>query len=307
MADRLTSMQVFVSVAETGSFTAAAAAMGISATMVGKHIRMLEKRLATPLIERSTRRQALTQTGKLYLERARQALAAVAAAESAAEEMTGEPRGLLRVHATVSLGAHVLAPLVARYLQTYRQVTIDLVLADRDVSLIEEGFDLTVSVAKPNDPGLIGRELGRYEMWLCAAPDYLARRGTPRKPKDLEAHDCLSFAYWRRKDSWRLVKGKRTETVKVKGRLTINSGQALKNAALQGSGIIMQPALLLADEVSAGRLVRVLPAYAPPARPIYLLYSRAGRLTPKVRTFVDFLLEALRSEALRSQNRRLVS
>src|SRR6185295_1928639 len=132
------------------------AAMGISATMVGKHIRMLEKRLATPLIERSTRHQALTQTGKLYLERARQALAAVAAAESAAEsaaeEMTSEPRGLLRVHATVSLGAHAIAPLVARYLQTYSQVTIDLVLADRDVSLIEEGFDLTVSVAKRNDP-----------------------------------------------------------------------------------------------------------------------------------------------------------
>lgn len=302
MADRLTSMQVFVAVAETGSFTAAAAAMGISATMVGKHIRMLEKRLAAPLIERTTRRQALTQTGKLYLERARQALAAVAAAESAAEEMASEPRGVLRVHATVSLGAHVIAPLLARYLKLYPQVSIDLMLADRDVSLIEEGLDLTVSVAKRNDPALIGRDLGRYEMWLCASPDYLERRGTPRKPKDLEAHDCLSFAYWRRKDAWRLTKGKRTQTVKVHGRLTINSGQALKNAALQGGGIIMQPALLLADEVRAGRLVRVLPAYSAPARPISLLYSPAGKRTPKVRTFVDFMVEALRTEAGHSQN-----
>jgi DNA-binding transcriptional LysR family regulator len=297
MADRLASMQVFVSVAETGSFTAAAAATGISATMVGKHIRMLEQRLATPLIERTTRRQALTQTGKLYLERARQALAAVAAAESAAEELASEPRGLLRVHATVSLGTQVIAPLVARYLQLYPQVTIDLMLADRDVSLMEEGFDLTVSVARRNDSDLIGRELGRYEMWLCASADYLERRGTPRKPRDLEAHECLSFAYWRRKDSWRLSNGKRSETVKVKGRLTINSGEALKNAALQGGGIIMQPALLLADEVSAGRLVRVLPAYAPPARPIYLLYSPAGKRTPKVRTFVDFMVEAWRASA----------
>ncbi|HKS58774.1 MAG TPA: LysR family transcriptional regulator [Steroidobacteraceae bacterium] len=302
MADRLTSMQVFVSVAETGSFTAAAAAMGISATMVGKHIRMLEKRLGGPLIERTTRRQALTQTGKLYLERARQALAAVAAAESAAEEMASEPRGLLRVHATVSLGAHVIAPLVARYLKLYPQVSIDLMLADRDVRLVEEGFDLTVSVAKRNDPALIGRELGRYQMWLCASPAYLERRGTPRKPRDLEAHDCLSFAYWRRKDAWRLTRGKRTETVKVQGRLTINSGQALKNAAVQGAGIIMQPALLLADEVSAGRLVRVLPAYTPPARPISLLYSPAGKRTLKVRTFVDFMVEALRTEAGPSQN-----
>jgi DNA-binding transcriptional LysR family regulator len=302
MADRLTSMQVFVSVAETGSFTAAAAAMGISATMVGKHIRMLEKRLATPLIVRTTRRQALTQIGRQYLERSRQALAAVAAAESAAEEMASGPRGLLRVHATVSLGAHVLAPLVARYLQRYPHVAIDLVLADRDVNLIEEGFDLTVSIARRNDSALIGRELGRYEMWLCASPDYLSRRGTPRKPQDLAAHECLSFTYWSRKGAWRLARGKRIETVKVQGRLTINNGQALKNAALQGGGIVMQPALLLADEVSTGRLVRLLPGYAPPARPIYLLYTPGGRLTPKVRTFVDFIVEALRTEAGRPQN-----
>ena len=148
------------------------------------------------------------------------------------------------------------------------------------------------------------RRVGRgvIEPWLCASPDYLARRGTPRKPKDLEAHECLSFAYWRRKDAWRLTKGKRTETVKVTGRLTINSGQALKNAALHGGGIIMQPALLLADEVSAGRLVRVLPSYAPPARPIYLLYTPASKATPKIRTFVDFIVEALRTEAGRTQN-----
>jgi DNA-binding transcriptional LysR family regulator len=302
MADRLTSMRVFVSVAETGSFTAAAAAMGISATMVGKHIRMLEKRLATPLIVRTTRRQALTQVGKLYLERSRQALAAVAAAESAAEEMASEPRGLLRVHATVSLGAHVLAPLIARYLQRYPQVEIDFVLADRDVNLIEEGFDLTFSIGKRNDSTLIGRELGRYDMWLCASPEYLARRGTPRKPQDLQAHECLSFAYWTHKGVWRLAKGKRVEAVKVRSRLTINNGQALQSAALQGGGIVMQPALLLADEVDAGRLVKVLPAYAPPARPIYMVYTPASRLTPKVRTFVDFVVEALRTEAGRSQN-----
>jgi DNA-binding transcriptional LysR family regulator len=293
MADRLTSMQVFLAVAETGSFTAAAAEMGMSATMVGKHIRMLEQRLATPLIVRTTRKQSLTEIGRLYLERARQVLASVQAAEAAAEEMTSEPRGLLRVHATVSLGAEVLAPLVARYLQRYGKVEIDLVLADRAVNLVEEGFDLTFSIAKQKDSGLIGRELGRYDMWLCASPDYLERHGTPRKPQDLQAHNCLSFTYWTRKGTWRFAKGRSIETVQVKGRLTINNGQALKNAALSGVGIIMQPALLVTEEVRSGRLVRVLPSYAPPARPIYLLYTHGSKLTPKVRSFIDFVVEGL--------------
>jgi DNA-binding transcriptional LysR family regulator len=294
MADRLTSMEVFVSVIETGSFTAAAQAMGMSATMVGKHVRLLEQRVGAQLIARTTRTQALTEIGKLYLERARQALADVQAAEAAAEEMMQEPRGLLRVHAPVSFGAHVLAPLIARYLQRHRKVEVDLVLADRSVNLLEEGFDLTISIAKPEDSRLIGRELGRYSMWLCASPAYLAERGVPRKPKDLEAHECLSFAYWTRKGVWRLARNGRMESVRVKGRLTINNGQALLNAALDGAGIIMQPAILLADEVSARRLVRVLPGYAPPARPIYLLFAPESKLTPKLRTFVDFVVQGAR-------------
>jgi DNA-binding transcriptional LysR family regulator len=294
MADRLTSMEVFVSAIETGSFTAAAQAMGMSATMVGKHVRLLEQRVGAQLIARTTRTQALTEIGKLYLERARQALADVQAAEAAAEEMMQEPRGLLRVHAPVSFGAHVLAPLIARYLQRHRKVEVDLVLADRSVNLLEEGFDLTISIAKPEDSRLIGRELGRYSMWLCASPAYLAERGVPRKPKDLEAHECLSFAYWTRKGVWRLARNGRMESVRVKGRLTINNGQALLNAALDGAGIIMQPAILLADEVSARRLVRVLPGYAPPARPIYLLFTPESKLTPKLRTFVDFVVQGAR-------------
>lgn len=294
--DRLTSMEVFVSVVETGSFTAAAQRRGMSATMVGKHIRALERRLATPLLLRTTRRQSLTQAGRVYLERARQVLAGVEAAESLREEVASEPRGALRVHAPVSLGVHVLSPLLAKYLQRYRDVTLDLVLADREANLVQEGFDLTISVAKPADSGLVGRPLGRYPMWLCASPDYLERHGTPREPSDLEAHNCLSFSYWRRRGSWRLRKGRRTETVDVRGNLTINNGQALKEAALHGAGIIMQPALLVADDVERRRLVRVLPSYAPPARPIYLHYARELRFTPKVRTFVEFVTEGMRAE-----------
>ena len=289
--DRLASMEVFVKVAETGSFTSAADALGISGAMVGKHIRTLEEHLGVQLLHRTTRRQSLTGAGKDFLERARIVLAELEAAEALAAESRARPRGELRVNAPVTFGAHRLAPLLPDYMAANPDVSVRLTLNDRVVDLVDEGYDCVFRVGALADSTLIARRLRPVELVACASPAYLERRGAPQHPRALAGHECLGFADWELEQCWRFVGPEGEIAVPVKARLSANIGQALRQASLAGWGILLQARELTAEDIEAGRLVRVLPEWEAPRRPMHLLFAPDRRVTPKLRSFIAFAAE----------------
>ncbi len=290
--DKLRSMEIFVAVVDAGSFTAAAETFRISPVMVGKHIKYLEERLGTRLLARTTRRQSLTEIGRQYAEQCRQILAHIAAAETGAEAMRATPRGKLKITVPVSFGSERIAPLMAEYLTAYPDVSVELNLNDRMVDLVEEGFDAAIRIGALEDSGMVARPLRPYAMVICAAPAYLARHGTPRTPDDLARHECVDFMQWSRHMRWRLSgKAARHDGVTAESRFRSNNGQALRMAALHGFGIVMQAEILLADDIAAGRLVPLLQDYVPAPRLMHVLYPRDRQPTPKLTTFIDFLLE----------------
>lgn len=286
--DRLASMEVFAKAAETGSFAAAADAIGISAPMVGKHVRMLEEHLGVRLLNRTTRRQSLTDAGKDFLERTRIVLAELEAAEALAAESRAKPRGELRVNAPFTFGTHSLAPLLPDYMAENPEVTVKLILSDRIVDLVDEGYDCVFRVGPLADSMLIARGLRPLRFVACASPAYLDRRGEPRDPKDLFGHDCLGFADSTLEDCWRFDGMDGEVAVPIKARFSVNSGQALRQAALSGLGVILQPEELTREDVAAGRLARVLPGWEPSTRPMHLLFAPDRRVTPKLRSFIAF-------------------
>ena len=289
--DRLACMASFARVVEKGSFTAAADGTGLSATMIGNHVRFLEARLGARLLNRTTRRQRLTELGRSYYERCRHILAEVEAAEAQAADLRAAPRGLLRMTAPAALGASVLPRLLAEYLRLQPEVDVDLALDDRVVDLLEEGFEVAIRVGALVDSSLIARPRAPYQVVLCAAPSYLEEHGTPQATADLSGHSCLAFTPSGFHGAWRFGNG---EAVTPGGRLRANNGQALRGAALEGVGIAMLPEVLVVEDIAAGRLLRVLPNHAPPGRPMHVLTLADRRPTPKLRRFVEFITERLR-------------
>jgi DNA-binding transcriptional LysR family regulator len=302
--DRLTSMEIFVRVAEAGSFAAVAGRRSISATMVGKHIAALEERLGGRLLHRTTRRQSLTDLGREYYQASKQILAQVAEADAGATALTTTPRGLLRVNAPVSLGTSILAPALAEYLARCPEVDVELHLDDRVVDLAEEGYDAAIRIGPLADSRLVARPLGPYRLIPCASPAYLAAHGTPRRPRDLAEHNCLGFTHWAEGDEWPFVGPTGEERIAVKGRLRASNGQALRMAALRGLGIILQPEPLLAEDLASGSLVRLLPAFQGPSRPMHLVFLQQRRLTPKVRSFIEFVVAHLGKRTVTAKPRR---
>ncbi|PXX37866.1 LysR family transcriptional regulator [Undibacterium pigrum] len=288
--DKLRSMEVFVAVVDAGSFTAAAAQCEISPVMVGKHIQFLEKLLGARLLTRTTRRQSLTELGVQYAEQCKAILSQISEAESGAARMRGGARGVLKITSPVTFGSEMLAPAMVDYLATYPEMRADLHMNDRLVDVVEDGFDAAIRIGQLEDSTLVARPLRPYSMMICAAPAYLKRRGIPRTPADLTAHECLDFLHWNRHVRWRLTKETEEATEIPVSRLRSNNGQALKSAAVAGFGIVMQSELLLASEVAAGRLVPLMEDYVPAPRPMHLLYPRDRQPTPKLSTFIDFML-----------------
>jgi DNA-binding transcriptional LysR family regulator len=288
---KLASMEMFVRVVESGSFSAAAELSQVSATMVAKHIRTIEERLGARLLHRTTRRQQLSDVGRLYYERCKQVLAEVELAEASASELQASPRGQLRLIAPVSFGSHSLVPALRDYMRRHPEVSVELTLDNRKPNLLDEGFELGIHIGDIDDPGLVARPLQPYRRQLAAAPSYLAQRGELQHPRELSEHECLGLSYWRRHDRWRLV-GPEGEVcaVTVRGRFTANQGNALRIAALHGVGIVLQPEVVLADDLAAGRLLPVLPAWSLMPSPMYLIYPQDRRPTAKLRSVVDFLL-----------------
>ena len=293
--DRLTSMSIFVRVVTLGGFAAAARESDISATMVAKHIQALEAHLGSRLLNRTTRHQRLTEVGEVYYQRCRKLLSEVDAADSTVSQLRAAPRGTLRVAAPVTFGTRRLIPALADYLRQYPDVNVDLSLNDRVIDLVDEGFEVAIRVGHLKDSQLIARPLHPYASTLCASPEYLRRRGRPKTPQDLREHDCLGFSFSGMRGRWRLIQGDEDENVMFTPRLRANNGEGLRQAALAGVGIVMQPEVLLDDDVKEKRLVRVLPGWRVPARPLHVVYVRDRQMTPKLQCFIDFVVDRFKT------------
>ncbi len=291
MSDKLRSMEVFVAAATAGSFAAAAQAMEISAVMVGKHVQALEQQLGARLIERSTRRQKLTEIGAAYLERCRDVLASVAAADHVAENLRAEPQGSLRISAPATYGEQRLTPVIAAYTARYPKVRVDLVLSNRVIDMAEEGVDVTIRSGPIADTTLIARPLQPGRVLVAASPAYLKKQGTPRHPSDLARHNCLVFAGGG--TTWRFQRGGDKVEVNVRGTLVSNTGASLVMAAIAGMGVVMQADVLMEPALKSGQLVRLLPKWELPSRAMHILRRPETRPSAKVRSFVDFALERL--------------
>lgn len=294
MLDRLTSLEVFAKVAGTGSFSAAGRALGLSQTMVTKHVAALETRLGAKLVHRSTRKIALTEAGRRYLEAGERVLADMEAAEASISAERVVPRGLLRVNAPVSFGADYIAPALSRFAALYPHVTVDLALNDRLVDLVEEGWDLAVRIGQLADSQLTARRFASYRTVVCAAPSYLAAHGTPRTIAELTGHNCLGYTLSRPFGVDRWSFGHKGEVnVPVSGNLRANNGDALRKAAVAGQGIIYQPTFIVGEALRRGELVAL--TLDQPTRSlggVYGVYPPGRNPPAKVRALLDFLVEA---------------
>ncbi|MFD1123258.1 LysR family transcriptional regulator [Methylophilus flavus] len=293
--DRFLSMEVFVTAVESGSFTVSATLLKMTPSMISKHISALEKRLGTPLLQRTTRRQHLTEAGQAYYEQCKQIMVHVAAAEAGVEAMSSHPKGMLRVSASVWFGSLTLAPLACDYLKVYPEVNLQLSLTDRYVDIVDEGYDVAIRIGNLADSSLIARKLSMFEVAICASPDYLQQYGIPQTPEDLLQHQCLGFSNWHSQGGWKQI----SPYLNISSALRFESdnSQALRVAAVKGLGIILTPRALLKADIEAGRLIELLPDYTPTARPIHAVYPRNRQSQPKLTTFVDYLISAFSETA----------
>lgn len=290
--DKLRGMETFIAVVESGSFTGAAARLEMSAVMVGKYIAWLEAQLGTRLLERNTRRQSLTDAGRVWFEEAKRVIEQVAIAERSVERLRTAPAGTLRVTAPTSFGGCVIAPLTATFLQRFPEVRVELDLTNRMVDLVEEGVDLAIRIGDIHTEDLVAKYLCPYRMVICAGPDYLARHGTPQTPDDLVEHLCLSHTVWTARNEWRLPGMEGEVRWKRDAILRCNDGYGLRMAAIAGGGLLLQPEVLVADELANGRLIRVLEGYTPQPRPVHLLWRQDLRPLPKLTRFIEHIMQA---------------
>jgi len=294
--DLLGSMKTYVAVVDGGSFATAATRMDVSRAMVSKQVQKLEEHLGTRLLNRTTRRLSLTETGRAFYERSVQILGDVEEAEQIAGQMTTMPRGVLRVTIPLSYGQHRLGSIIGAYTRAYPQVQLDIALSDRKVDLVEEGFDVAIRIGAMPQSDLIARKLGVAHGIVCASPAYLAAHGTPQLPGDLVGHACLDYSLtggggWRLESS----SGHATSpvTVPIAGAMKADNGDIIRLAAVAGAGIAFQPHFIVGEDLDAGRLVQVLPDWRSAEMGIYAVYPSRKHLSAKVRTFVDFLVAAL--------------
>ena len=283
MADRLDSMSILVAAIDAGSFTAGARELGMPLATVSRRVAELEEGLGAQLVTRSTRGLTLTEAGTAYVAACRRILEQVAEAERAAAGEFSTPRGLLAVTAPVVFGRIHMVPLIAAFLKAYPDVDVRLHQGDRMVSFQEEHIDLAVRIGHLPDSSLRARRLGAVRQVVCASPAYLAARGQPERPGDLEQHDCITFENLMSPDRWRFG----DQRVRIGSRLIVNTADAAICAAEAGLGITRVLSYQVADAVADGRLQIVLAGEEPEAWPVHLLYG-GGILPQKLRAFIDF-------------------
>ncbi|HVR60715.1 MAG TPA: LysR family transcriptional regulator [Polyangia bacterium] len=290
--DTVQSMRVFARVAQRSGFAAAARDLQMSTAAVTKHVAALEARIRARLLNRTTRRVALTEAGRVYLERCLECLQAFEVADASVGELSSAPRGLLRVTAPVEYGNMHLAPVIARFIDRYPEIVVDLRLSNRMLDLVEEGIDLGIRFATSLDASYVARPLASTRAVCWAAPSYLRRHGRPRRPEELAKHACLVFSEPAPRDELEFQRGDEKTRVKLRTVLLTNSGEALCAAARLGAGVALMPSMLSAGEYAAGRLEPILLDWSLFTGRLYAVYPHRRFVTPNVRAF----LEALRAE-----------
>lgn len=287
-------MRIFVEVTDTGSFAAAAEKLDASSAQISRQISALEEHLGARLMQRTTRRLSLTEPGHMLYERARQILADLAETEAMVGQHALKPSGRLRVSAPVSFGIRKLAPLLPAFCRRYPDIELDIDFSDRVADLVDDGIDIAVRIARNPSPNLIARKIAPVSMIVCAAPAYLKRNGTPAVPQDLAAHTTLGYAYLASGDAWIFTDTNGTQApVRLHPHVHANNGDVLGELARAGLGIVVQPDFLAADDIAAGRLNPLLPGWSIGEFHLYAVYLSRKFLSPKVRVFVDHLVEML--------------
>lgn len=294
MLDRYTGMRVFTQATAHGSLSAAGRALGMSPAMATKHMDALEARLGVKLLHRTTRRLTLTDAGADYLEACRRILREVEEAESEVTAQRTEAVGRLRLNVPLSFGARFIAPLLPAFSRQYPQVEVELGLSDAQHDLRQEGWDLVIRIGHLADSSLKARRLGDCPLRVCAAPNYLARSGTPKRVAELSIHNCLSYALSALQGQGTWAFGRKGEIqVPVKGNLLANNGDALLAAALGGQGVIYQPDFIVAEALARGALVALeLDQPTVELGGLHVLFAPDRRPPAKVRAMIDYLAEA---------------
>lgn len=293
--DRLTAMQVFSEVAQRGSFTAAADHLGMTRMMVTRYVTDLELWLGTRLLQRSTRRISLTASGESCLARCRHMLELSAEMQEGFDQRDRPPKGQLRITASMSFGITHLAAAISDYLARYPEVSIDMLMVDRSVNLIEDRVDLAVRISGELDPGLVARRIAPCRSVVCASPGYIERHGMPKSPEELSRHNCLTYSNFG-KGEWRFARGKEQVNVPVSGNLSANEATFLMSATLAGTGVALQPTYLAGPLIQSGQLLKLLPAWHPPELTIWGVYVSRKHLPASLRTMLDFLVERFRGK-----------
>ncbi len=290
--DRFIGIKAFIKVVESGGFAAAGRAMGLSRSVVNKHVIALERELGTQLLTRSTRQVSPTETGQAFYDRCVGILSELEQAISAVTELQEKPYGNLRINAPMSFGTLHLSPLVADFMTRYPQVHVEFVLNDRFVDPIEEGFDVTVRVGEPRvSTSLVVAEIVAARRVICASPAYLDTYGNPGHPAELRNHRCLHYGYQESGSRWRLTGPEGEQSYAIDCVMWSNNGEVLRDAALMDQGIALLPTFIVGRELQEGRLRTLLTNHEPPPIALTMLYPRHRHLSTKVRFFVDMVRE----------------
>ncbi len=290
--DRWTEIELFVQVAESGSLTRAAEALGLSNAAASRHLAALEERLAARLVQRNTRRLFLTEVGDAYYRRCKPLLAELCEAESAVNEAVLKPTGLLRVTASLSFSMIVIAPLLPAFIERYPGLRVEVVVSNRYTDLMESGIDVAIRNREfEDDSAITVRRLAETKRVLAASPQYLQRHGTPRTPDELAQHRLLIYNLANQPHQMRFKRDGSVTTLTVRGLLEANDGQVLRAAALKHLGILMQPLYIIHEDIVGGRLVPVLQDWELSRLTMNIAYPTRRHLPAKVRCFVDFLVE----------------
>lgn len=289
-------MAFFILLVRAGSFSAAARELDISTPAVSKRLTQLEARLGVQLLNRTTRRIGLTPEGEVYVAHARRILTDIDTMEQLVSNAANNPKGLLRVNATLGFGRSQIAPLISDFVKRHPDIQVQLQLTVNPPALSEDAFDICIRFGEPPDARVIARRIASNRRLICAAPAYLTRRGTPAVPKDLTRHDCIGI---RQGDDaygiWHLTSNQRTEAVRVRGTLSTNDGEIAVNWALAGHGVLMRAEWDIAKYLRSGRLRQVLESWKLPPADIYAVYPQRHKSAARVQAFTDFVVAAFSS------------
>jgi DNA-binding transcriptional LysR family regulator len=290
--NRFENMDTFIRVVEAGGISAAADRLGVAKSAVSRRLKELEKHLGVELFHRTTRQMNLTDTGRAFYHQAVRILDDVLEAEIATSQAHGTLKGSLKIALPSSFGLMHMGPVINDFLKEHAQVEFDLDFNDREIDLIQEGFDLAIRIANLPDSSLIARRFAPVKTVICASPDYLKQTGTPRTPDDLIEHQCLVYSLLRDFEYWHLTDASGNEIkTRIHPYLKASTGEFLRDAAVEGRGIILVPTFIAYKEIESGALVPLLNEYSSSQFNAYAIYPQTRHLSQRVRTFVDFLVE----------------